>query len=83
MTAFSVSWGIFMLVMLLGFGNGLRRGVEHTFRDDAINSLWINSGETSKAYKGMIPGRKIKFRNDDYEMIKSSVWRCRVHNFQV
>ena len=73
LTAFSVSWGIFMLVMLLGFGNGLRNGVEHTFNDDAINSLWISSGQTSMPHKGLLPGRKITFTNNDHELIKNSV----------
>jgi len=72
LTAFSVSWGIFMLVLLLGAGNGLQQGVEFQFKDDAVNSLWIRTGQTSIAYKGLQPGRDIQFTNADYDKIKAS-----------
>ena len=73
LTALSVWWGIFMLVLLLGMGKGLQNSVEHNFKDDAINSLWIRSGRTSKPYKGLPPGRYIRYTNDDYNLIKSQV----------
>jgi len=70
LTAVSVSWGIFMLVLLLGFGNGLRNNADYQFRDDAINSIWLHRGRTSIPYKGHKPGRPIAFDNDDYEALK-------------
>jgi putative ABC transport system permease protein len=73
LTALSVWWGIFMLVLLLGMGKGLQNSVEHNFRDDAINSLWINSWRTSKPFKGLPPGRYIRFTNDDYNLLKSQI----------
>ena len=73
LTALSVWWGIFMLVLLLGMGKGLQNSVEHNFRDDAINSLWISAWRTSKPYKGLPPGRYIRFTNDDFDLIKSQV----------
>lgn len=73
LTAFSVSWGIFMLILLLGAGNGLQNGVKHQFDDDAINSIWLRSGQTSMPYKGMKPGRQIEFTNGDYEAIRASI----------
>ncbi|HXH18098.1 MAG TPA: ABC transporter permease [Chitinophagales bacterium] len=73
LTSFSVAWGIFMLIMLLGFGNGLQNGAREEFQKDAVNSLWVNSGKTSVAYKGMQPGRRIWFTNEDYELIKNTV----------
>jgi len=73
LTAFSVSWGIFMLVLLLGFGNGFHQGVEWQFRDDATNSIWIRPGQTSIPYKGIKPGKNIQFTNYDYEEIKRQV----------
>ncbi|MCB0854836.1 MAG: ABC transporter permease, partial [Bacteroidetes bacterium] len=73
LTAFSVAWGIFMLVILLGAGNGLRNGVLNMFKDDAINSIFINSGQTSLPYKGLQPGRRIQFTNEDFEAVKNQV----------
>ena len=66
LTAFSVFWGIFMLVILLGASRGLQNGVARMFSDDAVNSIWIRPGETSMAYKGLKPGREIQLTIDDY-----------------
>jgi putative ABC transport system permease protein len=73
LTGFSVSWGIFMLILLLGSGTGIENGVKAEFKNIATNSIWVRSGQTSKPYKGLQPGRYIQFTNDDYENIKSSV----------
>lgn len=73
LTAFSVAWGIFMLVILLGMGTGLQNQVEYQFRDDASNSLWIRPGETSKSFQGLAAIRRIQFTNEDYEALKEVV----------
>lgn len=73
LTAFSVAWGIFMLIILLGAGNGLQNGVKKGFEQDASNSIWVSPGQTSVAYKGMKPGRRIRFTNDDYDLIKTKI----------
>jgi putative ABC transport system permease protein len=73
LTAFSVSWGIFMLVLLLGAGDGLENGVRYQFRDVATNSIWVMPGQTSMPYKGMKSGRRIQLTNEDYNTIYGNV----------
>jgi putative ABC transport system permease protein len=65
LTAFGVFWGIFMLVLLLGVGKGLEQGVYLEFRGIATNSFFLWGGRTSLPYKGLNPGRYIRFSNDD------------------
>lgn len=69
LTGFSVAWGIFMLVILLGAGNGLQNGVASEFNDDATNSLWIRAGVTSLEYQGFKPGRRVRMTLDDYQYV--------------
>jgi putative ABC transport system permease protein len=73
LTGFSVAWGIFILIILLGSGKGLQNGIESQFRQDAVNTIWFGAGTTSKAYKGLQPGRRVKFTNEDYEFVKKSI----------
>lgn len=73
LTGFSVAWGIFMLIILLGSGNGLQNGVEDQFKDTASNSIWVFSGQTSIAHDGLKPGRFIRFTNRDFEEVRDRV----------
>ena len=70
LTMLGVAWGIFVLVFLMGAGSGLKNGVNEEFRDDAVNSIWLWRGQTSKPYKGLPSGRAIRFNNSDYEFLK-------------
>lgn len=70
LTAFGVFWGIFMLVLLLGAGNGLFNSIEYEFSDVATNSIWLSPGRTSIPHNGLKKGRRIKFDNTDYEFLK-------------
>ncbi len=68
LTSFSVFWGIFILMILLGSGNGLKKGVMHNF-SDATNSVWLWGGRTTMAHEGFNSGRRITFRDDDLEFL--------------
>ncbi|SHF70978.1 putative ABC transport system permease protein [Flavobacterium fluvii] len=68
LTGVSVASGIFILVILLGVGKGLQNGIEKQFEHDAAGIIEVWSGATTKAYKGMNPGRQIQFRNSDYDI---------------
>lgn len=70
LTGFSVAWGIFMLMILLGSGNGLSNGVANNFMNDAVNAMWIWRGETTIPYQGMKSGRPIQFQNQDQEIVQ-------------
>jgi putative ABC transport system permease protein len=69
MTGFSVAWGIFMLILLLGSGNGLQNGMENNYRGTAKNALWIWSRQTQVAHEGLQAGRRIQFTDEDYDML--------------
>ena len=70
LTGFSVAWGIFMLMILLGSGNGLSNGVASNFMTDAVNAMWIWNGKTTIAHEGMKTGRNIQFHNEDQELVQ-------------
>ncbi len=70
LTGFSVAWGIFMLMILLGSGNGLQNGVKEEFSSNSINIMWMWTGDTSIPFEGMKEGRTIKFNNGDYSYLK-------------
>ncbi|MDE5579675.1 MAG: ABC transporter permease [Alistipes sp.] len=70
LTGFSVAWGIFMLVILLGSGNGLKNGVLANFGGYATNSIDLYGGRTSKPWMGYRKGRRIRMNNNDMEIIR-------------
>ena len=70
LTGFSVWWGIFILVVLLGAGNGLQNGIMYNFRDMAENRVEMWPRYTSKPWKGMKPNRRLVFKDEDYYMLK-------------
>ncbi len=70
LTGFSVAWGIFMLVILLGSGNGLKNGVESNFGDYATNSIDLFGGYTSKPYAGYEKDRRIRMKSSDITVLE-------------
>ncbi len=69
LTGLSVASGIFILVVLLGFGQGMQNGIAQEFSRDATNLIYIWTQTTSKEYKGLNPGRRIQLNNDNYNHI--------------
>lgn len=67
LTGLSVASGIFILVILLGIGQGMRNGISSEFEGDATNILYIWTGVTSVEYKGLNPGRRIQMKNENFE----------------
>jgi len=70
LSGFTVALGILIFVVLFGFGNGLRNTFEKFFKDDALNTIWLNPSRTSKPYMGYEANRRIEFDNDDMEDIQ-------------
>lgn len=68
LTGVSVASGIFILVILLGAGNGIQNGIQKQFEQDAANRISVWAGVTQKEYNGLGIGRNIQFRNADYEL---------------
>jgi len=68
LTGFAVSWGIFMLIVLLGAGNGLMNAFMVGGEDIATNTMQIGGGRTSKPYDGLKEGRRIRLDDRDVEL---------------
>ncbi len=68
LTGFAVSWGIFMLIVLLGTGNGLMNSFMKGREGFASNSVSVGGGWTSKPYDGLKSGRRIRLDDKDIEL---------------
>ena len=71
LTGFAISWGIFMLIILLSAGNGLKNGVTGNFADRIKNTYSIWSSSTELPYKGHKAGRFIMLTNKDIQLLES------------
>ena len=71
LTALGVFWGIFVLVLMLGMGRGLERGVEKNLGMMATRSVFVWGQRTSMPFRGLIPGRNVRFDNADIAAIKA------------
>ena len=70
LTGFAVAWGIFMLIVLLGAGNGLMNAFELQSGNMSMNSMEIWPGQTSMPYKGLKEGRNIKLTEKELELTR-------------
>ncbi len=73
LTGFGVFWGIFMLVIMLGAGQGLERGIMKQIDGFSTNSCFIWSAQTSEPYKGFKKGRSWDIRNRDILAAKKNI----------
>ncbi|HEY0977607.1 MAG TPA: ABC transporter permease [Flavobacteriales bacterium] len=73
LTGFAVSWGIFMLIILLGASGGLSKGFMYNFRNSATNSIHIWGNETSKPWNGLPSNRPIELEEGDIDALRSAV----------
>ena len=73
LTGFAVAWGIFMLIVLLSAGNGLRNGILSNFSNQAQNRVTVWPGWTSMPFKGYPAGRNIRFDQKDYDLLRDKV----------
>lgn len=71
LTMLGVFWGMFMLLLMVGFGQGLEQGVQRTLRGSATNAVFIWGRETSLPHAGMQPGRPVDFANADIAALKA------------
>ncbi|MBK7484304.1 MAG: ABC transporter permease [Flavobacteriales bacterium] len=73
LTGIAVFWGIFMLIILLGAGSGLRNGFEYNFKNTAKNSITLFGGETSKPWNGLPANRSIQLDEDDIDALRNAI----------
>lgn len=69
LTGLSVSWGIFILIILMSAGNGLKNGVTSNFNSRATNTIQIWPGTTSIPYKGLKSGRDMKLTEKESDAV--------------
>ena len=78
LTGFAVSWGIFMLIVLLGAGNGLMNAFMTGGDDIATNTMQVGGGWTSKPYDGLKEGRRISLDDRDVALTASELFASHV-----
>lgn len=71
LTALGVFWGLFMLILMLGLGRGLENGARKNLADLAPRALYAWGQRTSVPYRGLQPGRYVRFDNDDIAFVKA------------
>ncbi len=69
LSGFTVAFAILLFTILFGVANGLNNTFAEAFVDDAANSIFIRTGRTTKAHKGLQAGRRIQLKNEDQDYI--------------
>ena len=73
LTMFGVFWGILMLMLLLGSGQGLANGMTRDFERVGTNTVIVWGNRTTKPYQGMLAGRAVQFTNEDTIAIRRNI----------
>ena len=73
LTIASIAWGTVAILLLLAFGEGLKRQMDKNRRSTGENLAVLWPGETSKAWQGMPPGRPIRPRLDDVDLLRAQM----------
>ena len=73
LTVLAIAWGTLSIVMLLSFGEGMKRAFHRTARGmgEGIGVLW--PGATTRAYAGLPSGRQVQFTDEDMELLKARI----------
>lgn len=72
LTGFSIGWGLFILIVIVGSGNGVTRGIAESFHSDTICTLYLTHGRTSIAWHGKNPLRKIELHASDADALRNA-----------
>lgn len=84
LTGFAIGWGLFILIVMVGAGNGVTRGVTAGFGADTLCTFHLTPGRTSKLWHGYNPQREIVFHSEDAKAIAkafgSEVRTVMMHN---
>ena len=83
LTGFSVAWGIFMIIVLLGAGNGLMNAFINQSGDILANTMQVFGGRTSVPYDGLKAGRRIRLQEKDKEVTESALFADNIDDVSV
>ena len=75
LTGFAVAWGIFMIIVLLGAGNGVMNAMMEANSGIDINTMSLYGGVTTSAYGGFREGRQIELDIKDLDVLRSDALR--------
>lgn len=71
LTMAGVFWGMLILVLMLGFSSGLETAVMRTLRGSATNAVFVWGGTTRQPYRGLQPGRRIRYETSDLPILRT------------
>lgn len=81
LTGFSVGWGLFILIVLLGSGNGIMNGITKSFGSDTICVVHLKPGRTQMVFNGMDKGRRMIVREDDAMALRKDLGESVARDF--